>query len=263
MCPIILRNCEGLWDNPFSPCKIIRRKQNGLVLKTKSKQITEKENRNKRERDGLPGHLPVAGPAHWPSPPGASCRLPPASRSSCVLARARPRRPAPPCLPAASPTRLDDATRHPGPSLPLPRPSRPLLPLRSAPEHPVALRRAPPQPRPSPSPTTVTNSSARTRSISSTSHASRVSPQHHHRCLLQPRDRRPSPSNSSAPDRPRPRRASPRHRCEPLTTYPCSLDSSCRIHRSPPCQKLTAALSCRRRGLSSNESRPCTSPSSW
>ena len=73
MCPIILRNCEGLWDNPFSPCKIIRRKQNGLVLKTKPKQITEKENRNrnKRERD-LPGHLPGSptSPAHWPSPPG-------------------------------------------------------------------------------------------------------------------------------------------------------------------------------------------------
>ena len=129
MCPIILRNCEGLRDNPFSPCKIIRRKQNGLVLKTKSKQITEKENRNKREREGLSGHLPIAGPAHWTSPPGASCRLPPASRSSCVLASARPRRPAPPCLPAASPTRLDDATRHPGPLTLLPPCSSPPLSL--------------------------------------------------------------------------------------------------------------------------------------
>ena len=60
MCPIILRNCEGLWNNPFSPCKIIRRKQNGLVLKTKSKQITEKENRNEK------GVLPGAYLA-WPS----------------------------------------------------------------------------------------------------------------------------------------------------------------------------------------------------
>ena len=66
MYPIILRNCEGLWDNPFSPCKIIRRKQNGLVLKTKSKQIKGKiENREERERD-LPG---LTWPAQWTAQP--------------------------------------------------------------------------------------------------------------------------------------------------------------------------------------------------
>ena len=81
MCPIILRNCEGLWVNPFSPCKIIRRKQNGLVLKTKSKQITEKENRKhkvKRERGSYLAFQAAqlaaqqAGPAQLPA-----CRLPP------------------------------------------------------------------------------------------------------------------------------------------------------------------------------------------
>ena len=121
------------------------------------------------------------------------------------------------CFPLAS----GDATHLPASLSHSPALSPPSwISLCSAPEYPAARRKAPPQPRPSPSPTTVTNSSARTRSISSTSHASRVSPQHRHRCLLQPRDRRPSPSNSSAPDRPRPHRASRRHRCEPLTTYP-------------------------------------------
>ena len=63
MCPIILRNCEGLWNNPFSPCKIIRRKQNGLVLKTKSKQTTEIENREERDLPGL------TWPAQWTAQP--------------------------------------------------------------------------------------------------------------------------------------------------------------------------------------------------
>ena len=74
MCPIILRNCEGLWNNPFSPCKIIRRKQNGLVLKTKSKQITEKDTENRNGKESCLGHLPggpavlaqQAGQAIWP-----------------------------------------------------------------------------------------------------------------------------------------------------------------------------------------------------
>ena len=86
MCPIILRNCEGLWNNPFSPCKIIRRKQNGLVLKTKSKQITEIENREEREIYlGLPGR-----PSGQPSPL-AWCQssLTSASRQRRDSARAR------------------------------------------------------------------------------------------------------------------------------------------------------------------------------
>ena len=172
MCPIILRNCEGLWDNPFSPCKIIRRKQNGLVLKTKSKQITEKENRNRNEKGVLPG-LAQHGPAHWP---GASHRLPlPVGRggtprhrrarhaSSCLpptawswLETPRPPRPSHSSHSVLMPSPVPLARTHPsataaaarrshGHRPPHASPTRPEAPpLRPPPPHRATPRRKPP-----------------------------------------------------------------------------------------------------------------------
>ena len=75
------------------------------------------------------------GPAR-PSPPPLlpPCRLPLASGSSCVLARARPRRPPPPCLAASSfpgPSRDATQPRPPltSPSLWTSLPLAPLFPL--------------------------------------------------------------------------------------------------------------------------------------
>ena len=172
-----------------------------------------------------------AGPArHRYSPP---CCLPLASGSSCVLARAWPRRPPPPCLAASS---------FPGPSRDAMQPRPPLTsPSLSGPPSPSLLcfpsrdRTEPPPPTRAtvatghPRLTDAPGSSAGPPSTSSTSHEAPDVPQHRPRCLLQPRDRRPSSSNSPAPDRPRPRRASPRHRRESLTLSP---NSAC----SPPCR---------------------------
>ena len=73
------------------------------------------------------------GPAR-PSPPPLlppPCRLPLASGSSCVLARARPRRPPPPCLAASS---------FPGPSRDATQPRPPLTsPSLSGPPSPSLL----------------------------------------------------------------------------------------------------------------------------
>lgn len=90
-------------------------------------------------------------------------------------------------------------------------------------------RREPPWLPATPRLTDAPGSSAGPPSTSLTSHEAPDVPKHRPRCLLQPRDRRPSSSNSPAPDRPRPRRASPRHRRESLTLSP---NSAC----SPPCR---------------------------
>ena len=171
----------------------------------------------------------MAGSAHQRFP---SCRLLLASGSSCVLARARPRRPAPPYLAASSsPGTSPAAPRHPldpSHSLPCFFPSSSAL-CRATPERTRCRRSLPPRPPATPRLTDAPRNSATSSSTSSTSHEAPDVPQHRPPCLLQPRDRRPSSSNSSAPDRPRPRRASPRHRREPLTLSP---NSAC----SPPCR---------------------------
>ena len=142
-----------------------------------------------------------------PRPPPASHWPPPASSSTPR------RRHAPPCL---SPSLSRVLILSPGL-------------LSHSPERSRRHRRAPSRPPPPPSLADALKGFASTPSFSPPSHKAPDVPQHRPRCLLQPRDRRPSSSNSSAPDRPRPRRASPRHRREPLTFSP---NSAC----SPPCR---------------------------
>jgi hypothetical protein len=102
--------------------------------KTKLNKTKQKEKIKERERTYLaspvqPTRTGPAGPArHRYSPP---CRLPLASGSSCVLARARPRRPPPPCLAASS---------FPGPSRDATQPRPPLTsPSLSGPPFPSLL----------------------------------------------------------------------------------------------------------------------------
>ena len=85
-----------------------------------------------------------------------------------------------------------------------------------------------PWPPATPSLADAPRSSASTPSSSPPIHSPPEALHRRHRRRLLPRTRRPSSSNSPAPDRPRPRRASPRHRLEPLTFSP---NSAC----SPPC----------------------------
>ena len=192
--------------------------------------------KREREKDPYLGHLPVAGPASArPVTVQPSCQSSssPSPRSSCVL-DARAPTPATSCFAvAASPT---SSRRHgdvPDPLSLLPR-SLDLPPPRSSVSPPATERsrrhrREPPWLPATPRLTDAPGSSAGPPSTSSTSHEAPDVPQHRPRCLLQPRDRRPSSSNSPAPDRPRPRRASPRHRRESLTLSP---NSAC----SPPCR---------------------------
>ena len=98
--------------------------------KTKQKKkIKERERRTYLASPVQPTRTGPAGPArHRYSPP---CRLPLASGSSCVLARARPRRPPPPCLAASS---------FPGPSRDATQPRPPLTsPSLSGPPSPSLL----------------------------------------------------------------------------------------------------------------------------
>ena len=145
-----------------------------------------------------------------------------APATSCLPAR-RWRHPRAPRTPL-DPLHLSPLSRV-SPSVPIPSALSLSRSTTSTREH----RRAPPQPVSTPSLTDAPGSSAGPPSTSSTSHEAPDVPQHRPRCLLQPRDRRPSSSNSPAPDRPRPRRASPRHRRESLTLSP---NSAC----SPPCR---------------------------
>ena len=86
-----------------------------------------------------------------------------------------------------------------------------------------------PWPPATPSLADAPRSSASTPSSSPPIHSPPEALHRRHRRRLLPRTRRPSSSNSPAPDRPRPRRASPRHRRESLTLSP---NSAC----SPPCR---------------------------
>ena len=103
--------------------------------KTKLNKTKQKKKIKERERGTYlaspvqPTRTGPAGPArHRYSPP---CRLPLASGSSCVLARARPRRPPPPCLAASS---------FPGPSRDATQPRPPLTsPSLSGPPSPSLL----------------------------------------------------------------------------------------------------------------------------
>ena len=98
--------------------------------KTKQKKkIKERERRTYLASPVQPTRTGPAGPArHRYSSP---CRLPLASGSSCVLARARPRRPPPPCLAASS---------FPGPSRDATQPRPPLTsPSLSGPPSPSLL----------------------------------------------------------------------------------------------------------------------------
>ena len=134
--------------------------------------------------------------------------------------------PPPSLVPPATPRSPDPLSLLPR-SLDLPPPRSSVSP--PATERSRRHRREPPWLPATPRLTDAPGSSAGPPSTSSTSHEAPDVPQHRPRCLLQPRDRRPSSSNSPAPDRPRPRRASPRHRRESLTLSP---NSAC----SPPCR---------------------------
>ena len=166
-----------------------------------------------REVRGVSGRR--GGSRRWPSRVEVA-RAREASATSCFLLDAR-RRHAPPYLSSSLSRVLILSPEHSPP------------PLFSSPEWSRRHRREPPWLPATPRLTDAPGSSAGPPSTSSTSHEAPDVPQHRPRCLLQPRDRRPSSSNSPAPDRPRPRRASPRHRRESLTLSP---NSAC----SPPCR---------------------------
>ena len=200
--------------------------------KTKQKKkIKERERRTYLASPVQPTRTGPAGPArHRYSPPVVF--LLPVGAAACSHARGRGGHLLPAWLPP--PSLVPPVTpRSPNPLSLLPR-SLDLPPPRSSVSPPATERsrrhrREPPWLPATPRLTDAPGSSAGPPSTSSTSHEAPDVPQHHPRCLLQPRDRRPSSSNSPAPDRPRPRRASPRHRRESLTLSP---NSAC----SPPCR---------------------------
>ena len=130
-----------------------------------------------------------------------------ASATSCFLLDAR-RRHAPPCLSSSLSRVLILSPEHSPP------------PLFSSPERSRRHRREPPWLPATPRLTDAPGSSAGPPSTSSTSHEAPDVPQHRPRCLLQPRDRRPSSSNSSAPVPPRARRGHRCTRCELLCCFP-------------------------------------------
>ena len=168
------------------------------------------------------------GPAR-PSPPPL---LPPLSSSSCqweqLRARTRAAEEATSSLPGCLLLPWSLPRRHaaPDPLSLLPR-SLDLPPPRSSVSPPATERsrrhrREPPWLPATPRLTDAPGSSAGPPSTSSTSHEAPDVPQHRPRCLLQPRDRRPSSSNSPAPDHPRPRLRLEWIRCEPPLLLLCS-----------------------------------------
>ena len=164
------------------------------------------------------------GPAHHRLLP---CRLPPASRSSCVLARARPRRPPPPCLAASS---------FPGPSRDATQPRPPLTsPSLSGPPSPSLLcfpsrdRTEPPPPTRATVATGHPTAHRRPRKLRRSSLYLLNEPRGPGRATTPPS----MPSSTSGPPAIFVKFAgsgpSPRHRRESLTLSP---NSAC----SPPCR---------------------------
>ena len=200
--------------------------------KTKQKKkIKERERRTYLASPVQPTRTGPAGPArHRYSPPVVF--LLPVGAAACSHARGRGGHLLPAWLPP--PSLVPPATpRSPDPLSLLPR-SLDLPPPRSSVSPPATERSSPssspyPWPPATPSLADAPRSSASTPSSSPPFHSPPEALHRRHRRRLLPRTRRPSSSNSPAPDRPRPRRASPRHRRESLTLSP---NSAC----SPPCR---------------------------
>ena len=193
--------------------------------KTKQKKkIKERERRTYLASPVQPTRTGPAGPArHRYSPPVVF--LLPVGAAACSHARGRGGHLLPAWLPP--PSLVPPATpRSPDPLSLLPR-SLDLPPPRSSVSPPATERsrrhrREPPWLPATPRLTDAPGSSAGPPSTSSTSHEAPDVPQHRPRCLLQPRDRRPSSSNSSAPVPPRAPRGHRRNPCELLFHSPSS-----------------------------------------
>ena len=206
-----------------------------IFLKLELRNIGSLKTLNKRRR-GLPGASPVqpsrSRPAQPTWPPSSVVFLPDRGTARARRARtAAPRHLLPAWLPP--PSLVPPATpRSPDPLSLLPR-SLDLPPPRSSVSPPATERsrrhrREPPWLPATPRLTDAPGSSAGPPSTSSTSHEAPDVPQHRPRCLLQPRDRRPSSSNSSAPVPPQAPRGHRRNPCElhsvsppPFCSFPC------------------------------------------